>query len=257
MMVPPLTDIIGEFRPISLREAECVKLMTRTDQKYLCTLDQLPCLLNRSGNDYSALENHGTRMPGYRTVYWDTPDHRMYLDHHNGKLNRYKIRIREYLATGEIFLEIKLKDNLRNTQKKRIPMVPRQSILAPDNKNFITLNSPFDPRSLEPVLISSFSRITLISTENLERITIDINTAWHHGNRSFALPGLAVIEVKSAKPTNLTEFGYQLRELRILPERISKYCIGTALLYPNIKHNRFKAKLLHLKKLDNTLLYDE
>ena len=38
-------------------------------------------------------------------------------------------------------------------------------------------------------------------------------------------------------------------ELRIKPLKISKYCIGTALTTPEVKQNRFKAKIHKLHKL--------
>lgn len=39
-----------------------------------------------------------------------------YHDHHNGKLNRFKIRQREYMDTKTSFLEVKFKNNQRRTQ---------------------------------------------------------------------------------------------------------------------------------------------
>jgi hypothetical protein len=39
------------------------------------------------------------------------------------------------------------------------------------------------------------------------------------------------------------------KELYILPIRISKYCISTLELNPELKYNRFKEKVLFLNKL--------
>jgi hypothetical protein len=36
----------------------------------------------------------------------------------------------------------------------------------------------------------------------------------------------------------------------IRPEGISKYCLGIALLFPEIKSNTFKEKILKIKKLE-------
>ena len=44
----------------------------------------------------------------------------MYLKHHNNKLNRYKIRFREYVDNDEKFLEVKYKTNTERTIKDRI-----------------------------------------------------------------------------------------------------------------------------------------
>lgn len=252
-----ILELLDGFQSLSLSEIGYVKLMTRSDAKYLCSLDQLPSLLNQAKNGFRVLENLGKRLTGYESVYLDTPEHAMYLDHHNGKLNRYKIRIREYLTSKEVFIEIKKKNNKLKTEKKRIPISADRNFLNPEFQNFIHANSPYDPETLKPVLMSSFSRITLVHNDIFERVTIDIFPAWRQGDRIIELPNLVIIEVKSAISTRSTGFKLLLREGRIHPKRISKYCIGTALLYPEIKHNRFKAKLLHLIKLNNKFVYDE
>ncbi len=257
MIKDPVVEIINGFRSLSLNEMKGVKLMTRTDAKYLCTLNQLPVLLEKAQAEFRVLENLGTRILGYETLYLDTPRHDMYLDHHNGKLNRYKIRIREYQASEEFFLEIKKKDSHLNTEKKRMPIGADRNFLRPECKGFITANTPYDPESLKPVLLSEFRRITLVNDELFERITLDIHPAWSSGKQRTELPNVVIIEVKSAKATGSAGFGYLLREERIIPKRLSKYCVGTALLFPEIKHNRFKAKLLHLRKLNNNLIHNE
>jgi hypothetical protein len=254
-MINQVLEILKSFQPISLKEIECVKLMTRTDEKYLCPVHQLNNLLNKAQADFQVLENLGKRLLGYESLYLDTSDHRMYLDHHNGKLNRYKIRIRDYKTTGESFLEIKKKDSHRNTAKTRIPLLTDRNYHTIEMHNFIAANTPYDPTSLEPQLTSSFSRITLVNNELLERVTLDIFPSWRNGQKTISAPNVVIIEVKSAKNSSTQGFGNLLREERILPKRLSKYCIGTALLYPEIKQNRFKAKLLYLKKLNKNLVY--
>jgi hypothetical protein len=257
MIRAQILEILNSFSPVSLKETGSIKLMDRTDVKYQCRLSQLPHILERAMPDFTVLENKGNRLPRYETVYLDTKDHRMYLDHHNGKLNRYKIRIRHYLNSNEFFLEIKTKNNHEKTEKKRIPITPDRDFHQNEYSHFILSNSPFDPEKLEPVLSTSFSRMTLVHLQNHERVTIDIFPSWSNGHRVAELNNLVIIEVKSAHAATSTGFGYLLREERIQPFRISKYCTGTVYLYPELKHNRFKAKLLHLNKLDNNLIYHD
>lgn len=252
-----IIQLLNDYHSISLKEIECVKLMTRTDQKYVCSIRELPGLLHQAKNDFHVLENLGTRLPGYETLYLDTPEYRMYLDHHNGNMSRNKIRIREYLTSKELFLEIKIRDNRLNTEKKRIPIAADRNFLMPQYIDFIKTNTPFDPEKLRPVLTSSFSRITLVRNEVFERVTIDIHPEWRCDDRTIRLDNLVIIEVKSAKTSNSCGFGQLLREERIFPKRLSKYCIGLALLNPGIKQNRFKEKLLYLQKLDKKIIYDE
>ncbi len=257
MMTPAIPDFLGAFSPISLAEMDSVKLMTRSDEKYLCHIDQLPQLLNKAIPDFRILENHGQRLLGYESMYLDTPDHEMYLMHHNGRLNRYKVRIREYTASHEFFLEIKFKDNHRETTKKRIPIGPDRDYFSMESRAFLKQYSRYAPEMLEPKLFSSFDRMTLVNNDIQERITIDLHPSWFVGSKRVELPQIVIMEVKSAKTSNTRGFGLLLRDARVLPRRLSKYCTGTILLYPAIKHNRFKAKMLHLKKLDKTLQYAE
>jgi hypothetical protein len=257
MMKERIRDTLIDFQPISLKEIGRVRFMTRTDSKYQCRMAQLPVLLEKARPLYRVLEIEGNRLPAYESLYLDTAGHRMYLDHHNGKMNRYKIRIREYLTTKEFFLEIKKKNSAGKTEKKRMPILSDRNYLGPDHQEFLRKYSPFDPESLLPAITSSFSRITLVNREYSERVTIDVFPAWSNEIHLAALVDLVIIEIKSVRTTTSTGFGQILRDERIFPERLSKYCMGTVLLHPELKHNRFKAKLLHLKKLDKNLIYNE
>jgi hypothetical protein len=224
--------------------------MTRTDEKYICRISQLPEILEKARPDFQVLEHTGKRVLNYETCYLDTMAHDMFLMHHNGKLNRYKIRFRKYVDSQDVYFEIKYKDNRRMTTKQRIPAGPDFDFHTDAIRSFMAGRTCYTPDQLEPVLTSSFQRITLVNTGLQERITIDINPAWQTGNRRINLPSVAILEVKSVRTINSAGFGYLLREARIMPLRISKYCIGTSLLFPEIKHNRFKSKLLLLKKLE-------
>lgn len=250
-------DILSSFQAITLECMDPVKLMTRSDEKYVCRIDQLPGILEAARPEFQVLEHLNNRLMAYESLYLDTPDHEMYLMHHNGKLNRYKIRIREYRDSQEFFLEIKFKDNRGITKKKRIRIGADGNYLGDEIRNFMLKNSTYTPEMLKPMLSSSFERITLANTNIQQRVTIDLHPGWHFCDRRINLSHLVILEVKSAKTSNSGGFGFLLREARIQPFRLSKYCTGTVLLYPEIKNNRFKAKLFHLQKLDKNLNYYE
>ena len=255
MIIDKIRRLIDTFKPITLAEMDTVKLMTRIDRKYVCRTDQLPSILEAARPHFRVLEINKVRLQGYESLYLDTPDHEMYIKHHNGHLNRYKIRIREYRESHEFFIEIKFKDNHRKTTKKRIPIGPDRNYLSPDIADFIKTHSVYTPDALQPTLFSSFKRMTLVSNVLRERVTIDLNPTWFMGSKKISLPGLVILEVKSTRNSSTQGFGYLLREARIHPRRISKYCTGTNLLFPGIKHNRFKTKILYLEKLDKTVAY--
>ena len=61
-----------------------------------------------------------------------------------------------------------------------------------------------------------------------------------------------VVEVKREAGAPMSEMERTLHEMHIQSQRMSKYCIGTALTDPTAKRNRFKPSLLYI---DNLLTY--
>ena len=60
---------------------------------------------------YKCVEIENKRVSQYQTLYYDTKDMKLYNEHHNGHLNRYKIRHRTYVDSNLSFLEVKFKNN--------------------------------------------------------------------------------------------------------------------------------------------------
>jgi hypothetical protein len=169
----------------------------------------------------------------------------MYEAHQNGKLNRFKIRKREYVASGKKFLEVKYKNNKHRTIKKRIERLNHHS---PNNEStFIEENSPYKKEDLELKLSNQFQRITLVGND--ERLTIDFNLSFTNGSDKDAnFPDAAIVEFKQSK-FNINSVGMQiLKKNNIRPESCSKYCLGAASLHSEIKSNRLKQKFGMLEK---------
>lgn len=240
--------------PIGLDDMKAVRLMNRVDQKYMAPACLLDALLQRVAEGYYVQHIDGNPLAPYKTLYFDTADLRMYTMHHNQKLNRQKLRVRTYRSTDTTFFEIKNKDNKKKTRKVRIPVDVSQfdSVLeVPEVEQFVNNNTPFPVASLHQCLENRFERITLVDKGMSERITIDRGILFH--NRATGIDAdisqLLVIEVKHeiGAPTSLIEKA--LHELHVLPRRMSKYCIGTALTDPTAKKGRFKEKLLFIEKI--------
>ena len=246
-----IKNILDNFFPTSLEEMGEVKLMNRTDTKFIFNVEQLPAILNKATELYKVLEISDTRILDYRTLYFDTPDFEMYNLHQNGKLNRYKVRHREYLISNISFLEVKFKSNKERTIKKRIKQKAIKEEFSDKSKAFILKNSPYKPEELVPKLYNKFSRITLVHKHDKERITIDLNLGYKTKENNVDLPFLAIVEVKQEGFSNLSDFIRILRSEKIQATGMSKYCVGTVLMNKNIKYNRFKPKLLTLTKLSN------
>ena len=257
--VSALQQAVAALPSISLEEMDAVKLMNRVDTKYLtqeATLLQVLGDAHKAG--YRALEVGGGKIAGYRTVYYDTPEQQMYLNHHNKRLVRQKVRTREYLDSGDAYLEIKRKNNPGRTKKKRI------GIAATELNNFsgdafatdyLAGHSAYTAEEISPALTTNFSRITLVNPAKTERLTIDTAVRFENfrTGHSNDLQDAVIIELKQDGRAESTMKGILL-DHRVKPLRISKYCIGTALTDSNIKHNRFKEKVRAIEKIINKKL---
>ncbi|MBU0764363.1 MAG: polyphosphate polymerase domain-containing protein [Bacteroidetes bacterium] len=246
-----LNEILQQFDPISLEEMDTVRLMNRTDSKFVLHRSKVEKLLRDAMKSYRILEINGIRDANYRTTYFDTDDFKMYTAHQNGKLNRYKIRIREYLVSGIGFLEIKFKSNKGRTIKERIKH-KEGPVLREKEAAFISKNTPFTAGELRPRLHNSFTRLTLVHRQDKERVTIDFNLRFRlESGESLDVPFFAIAEVKRERLSMSSDFIRILKKHGIRAMRISKYCIGSVLVNKSLKHNRFKPKIITLKKLEN------
>ena len=258
-----MDSIISTYSPISLDEMSGIKLMNRTDTKFVTTVDRLKLLLMLARDDYRAQDISGTRIASYYTAYYDTPDNNMYIVHQNGHAGRQKLRIRSYIDTGLNFLEVKTKNNHGRTKKKRVDMVgfdpnnPDHGIrfLAQDEQfrsydQFLRKHLRYDPTVLTQHLENHFNRITLVNKAKTERLTIDTGLQFHNLKTDLTadLTGLVIIELKrdGLQPSPILGM---LRELRIKPSGFSKYCMGSALTNPALKRNNFKERLHMIERL--------
>jgi hypothetical protein len=243
----PIRPLLARFRPIGLGQLDRVALQNRTDTKYVLSIAQLTRALEALASHYRVLEIGGRRMSAYQTTYFDTADFALYLQHHAGKSNRYKVRSRRYVDTGAAFLEFKLKTNKDRTVKQRVPTAP--TVGSAELETFLSAYLPGDAPELRPMLGNTFSRITLASRSERERVTIDLNLRFSGAGQRVSLPGLAVVEIKQDGVDRCSGFIQQLQAAHLQPTGFSKYCIGVSLLYQQVKHNRFKPKLRLIDKL--------
>ena len=249
-MSQSLTDIFSQFEPVSLSEMEAVKLMDRTDTKFSFHANRLPELLNQLKGDYKLLHIEQTCLASYCTLYFDSADYKLYLKHHSGALNRYKVRHRSYTDSHLAFLEVKFKNNKGRTLKKRINMPEVPNTWDQRSAKFISANTPYVPDMLKPVIWINYRRLTLVGKHSAERVTIDLDLHFEFNERHQSLPNLVIAEVKQAGKTR-TPVLNTLRNMRIKPESLSKYCLGMASLYPELKHNNFKEKIIYLNKINH------
>ena len=238
--------ILSTMQSISLAQMDAVRLLTRNDTKYVFGMTRLPPLLERMRSDYRVLSINEMRRFRYKTLYFDTQDHTCFLQHHNKKRTRRKYRIRQYASTGTCFLEVKTKGNSGRTEKRRIPLAGPEDPLSPSSRAFIESVTGQLPE-LTSQLCTSFTRITMVSRDQPERVTLDLDLEFSHGKLRQNLSGVIIAEVKQDRDDRHSLLREQLRQLHVRPIRVSKYCIGTVLLKPHLKCNRFKSTLRRIR----------
>lgn len=252
-----MIELLRTYDKITLEEMDGIKLMNRIDTKFVTTTERLYQLLALAHNAYRVQETDSRRVADYHTLYFDTDSMGMYLAHHNGRLNRQKLRIRSYVDSCQCFLEVKTKNNHGRTKKKRMamsdfnPIARKEEILFGRNSEntqeydgFITNHLHYGLSGLTERLENRFNRITLVNKGKTERITIDTDLRVHNivTGKRMQLDNIAIIELKR-NGRDASQILTMLRELRIKPMGFSKYCIGVAMTDSSAKTNRFKQRL--------------
>lgn len=240
---------LGGFQGRSLQTVSKATLMNRVDTKYLIPMAFIPTLLTLLQADYDILEIDGRRMFTYKNMYFDTADFRFYAAHHNGKLNRYKVRHRRYEETHSDFLEVKFKNNHRRTIKTRLAIHAEMGKITKEMSEFLHAHGIYEP--LYPKQLEQYQRVTLVNEVLGERITLDFGLSYQQQNGQWQqLNEVFIAELKQASKTILSPFTILMREYRLKPNSFSKYCIGCCLTYANaLRTNNFKPTLQKLQQL--------
>jgi hypothetical protein len=245
-----LTHILERFDPITLQEMDGVELMNRMDTKFILHMSTLVAILKQLPSSYKVLEVNGTRASKYETLYFDTPDFLFYRRHHSGKKNRIKIRKRSYLESNLTYLEVKFKSNKDRTVKDRTKVPSMAPELEERSASFIEQETGLHA-DFEPKLNNTFSRTTFVFPEGPERITIDTDLSFFFNEKIIELNDVVIVEVKQSNQNRKSYFMQCLKEQHIRPESFSKYCLGVAMLYENVKHNAFKEKLMKINRIQH------
>ena len=244
-----MDELLATFAPISLEEMSSVKLMNRTDTKFVTTRPMLERLLEMAQGDYYAQQIDGERNMLYDTTYYDTDDFAMYRQHQYGHANRQKIRFRTYVSSHLQFMEVKTKNNHGRTKKKRIE-VNDMDLHDDDKRQFLAKHLRFDADRLMPHMHNYFHRITLVNKGKTERLTIDTALQFHNllTDTDKDMGPLVVIELKRDGLV-YSPVLEMLRQLHIHPHGFSKYCMGAAMTNNTLPLNRFKVKLGDVERI--------
>lgn len=244
-----IATLLATFEPITLAEMSGAALLDRSELKFVLPQNLLLPVLAELGESYRVLVVAGQPFSHYRTLYFDTDDLAMYRRHHAGAPDRYKVRAREYVDSRAACLEVKHKTGAQHTVKNRIPTEAPVTALPPRAADFLADACPYPADALRASLWNQYTRITLVSKYRPERVTLDLDLAFLHEEAHATLPGIVVAEVKYTGDRHASEFVRLMRRYHVRGTSFSKYCMGVSLLYPDVKHNRFKAKQRLVERL--------
>jgi VTC domain len=232
---------LSGFNTFTLAQLESANLLERKDFKYTFPVSHLSSILEKLQPHYSILSIKENLFTDYITDYYDTPNFKFYLQHHNGETNRYKVRLRQYVQSAISFYEVKFKNNKNWTSKHR----EKISGLDVDINNY---TKEITTENLELKLKVFYSRITLLSKDFSEKLTFDINLQYANQNNTKHFDHLCIAEVKS-KSHHPYIFRQIIKTLGFRVQSLSKYCFGIANMYNSIKSNNFKKSFLYIRKI--------
>lgn len=250
MLSEQLNNVTKLFSPIPLEQMDRVKLMNRIDTKFAFTTSFLLEILPQLIDSYDVVEINERRTFNYFSQYFDDQKLSLYHDHHNGKTNRFKVRIRQYVESNLQYLEVKHKFKGR-TVKNRMKLTSLIPSLSNEMLKFISENDVSN-LSLVPSIANSFKRITLVNKTKNERLTFDFNLVFCKENDSFEYKNLVIAELKQEKLDRMSPFYVAMKNRLIRPYRLSKYCLGIMAFFKQeqVKINRFKRKFLQLQNIE-------
>jgi hypothetical protein len=238
---------IDSFAPITLDELQSrAPLLTRVDNKYIVSWPACASVLETLLDDFRVLEIGARRTFEYETTYFDTHSLTLYRAHVQRRRKRFKCRSRHYVDTGSHFFEMKMKGRRDETIKRQMAYDRADmAAVTADAWQFIRdclveqYGQHFDDE-LALSLSNNYRRMTFVARDGAERLTCDFDL-------SFAEPsGLSgrlssdflVLETKTIRGKGAAD--RTLKAIGARPLICSKYCVGTALLRPDVKSNELR-----------------
>lgn len=251
--------LLAQCNGYSLSDIGGATLMNRVDTKFIVHADLVPQIIHTLKADFKVLDINGDRCFEYENTYYDTGDYLFYNKHHQGKLNRHKVRVRRYVNSNTQFLEVKYKNNKKRTDKKRIEISDNYDTSLASYRQFLA-QAGIDPSlQLHPSQQCRYKRVALTCGQQADRLTIDFNVHTNlladPASSESPLGNVAIVELKQSKINRDSPVFTFMRNHGVRPASISKYCMGflqASQLYHPIKFNRFKKIAHRVAQIQNT-----
>lgn len=233
----PLGALLEPFDPVDAALAERRSLLQRADTKFLLDVRALGLALGPLASAYAVLLAGGERVARYETLYYDVPSLRGFDDHARGRAPRHKVRARHYPDRALCFLEVKSRTNRGTTGKARRPHpFGEPSLSAEEQAWALGITGWTGPLSAQAW--TGCRRITLLGLEADERVTVDLDLRVERPPCARRLDGLAIVEVKQARPDPRSPAVQALRRAGARAGSVSKYAVAMGLLAAGVRRNR-------------------
>jgi hypothetical protein len=228
---------------------EMADLQTRVDRKYLVPDHVFARFASIMQGHFAVLEMQDRRLFSYESVYFDTSALQAYHQHAHGRRRRFKVRTRAYLDSTECVLEVKTEGGRGETVKERCPyvMTDRHRLTEPA-RDFASarIGDPAAVADLGAVISTAYRRATLVDPRSGSRLTCDVDMVFDvvgrpHGARREGPCDMVLIESKTVGEAATADT--VLWRLGQRPVSLSKYCVGMALVRPELPANRWNRVL--------------
>lgn len=259
-----MNNLLKQFGSISLSEMEEQMWsigLDRMEKKYITHISNLENILKDLQNDYVALEIKGAREFGYHNIYFDTEEYKFFHEHGHGFKVRTKLRTRKYIDSKLAFFEYKQRDHdtIRKfkfdiTLNKHGKFTKRCRLFT--DKLYQSIYQTGLESQILPALVTEYTRSTLCSKNNNERITFDVGLHFTDARNKDAKPiymsDIVLIESKSGNLSHQAEAILEKHGV-VNMNWISKYCLGILLEGIQEKqYERFEKVLNYIDQIQST-----
>jgi len=249
---------LKDFSTLSLSELNAkASYLKRIDRKFLVTKTQFKELLNDLKENFQVLEIKGKKIFDYDNVYMDTKDYLFYNQHENGEKSRTKVRTRLYKDSNLAFFEYKQK-KWWITRKFRYDFpVEEHGIITKGKKRFFdwvwqSLYEDKKTPDISPSIQTIYKRITLVSKDWSERLTIDFDIKTknlrNRDSKEIDLKNLVIIESKSLNK-DCSSFEIMTKYNIEQSSSCSKYSLWIVYAWLAEKYDTFKDTMEKIKEI--------
>ncbi len=242
--------VIASFSPTPIEDAERSALQQRLTTKFLLPAAVMARLASELATQYTLLLAGEKRSATYRTLHFDTEDLSFFHAHRRGRRRREKVRIRHYDDRKLSFFEVKQRIHEFKTLKQRQKRDYGDNDLHADDVALAGRLTGVQGR-LFPQVWTLFRRLSLVSMQAHERVTVDFNLRFSDGNKTIDMSHIAIVEVKQPRLCRLSPIMVALRRDGFRPGRISKYCAAIAAMHPEIRQNRLRPQLRAMEAIEH------